>query len=113
MSGRGYKLNFNISYKRFSTVDYAVLYNALSICDWSSLHNERSLDAAVDRLNVAVTQATDLAVPCGYIKKHKYTAYFSGKLKAYIKRKNYFYRRYKTYKADCFYGNISFLPQIS
>jgi hypothetical protein len=27
-----------------------------------SLYNETSVDAAVDRLNVAITQATDLAV---------------------------------------------------
>jgi hypothetical protein len=45
-----------------------VLHNALSNYDWSSLHNEISVDAAVDRLNVAVTQAIDLAVPYGDIK---------------------------------------------
>jgi hypothetical protein len=37
-----------------------VLYNALSTYDWSSLNNETSVDAAVDRLNVPVTQAIDL-----------------------------------------------------
>jgi hypothetical protein len=36
-----------------------VLYNALSTCNWTSLYNETSVDAAVDKLNVAVTQATD------------------------------------------------------
>jgi hypothetical protein len=54
-----YKHNCNISYKRFSAGDYAVLYNALSNYDRSSLYNETSVDAAVDRLNVAVTQAID------------------------------------------------------
>jgi hypothetical protein len=54
------------------------------------------VNAAVDRLNVAVTQAIDLAVPRGHIKKHKYPAW----LKAYIKKKNYFYRRYKKYEVD-------------
>jgi hypothetical protein len=34
---RHYKQNFNISYKRFSTGDCAVLYNALSIYDCSLL----------------------------------------------------------------------------
>jgi hypothetical protein len=48
---RRYKQNFNISYKRSSAGDYAVLYNALS-----SLYKETSVDAEVDRLNVAVTQ---------------------------------------------------------
>jgi hypothetical protein len=78
-----------------------VLYNALSNYDWSSLYNKTSVDATVDRLNVAVTQAIDLAVPSGHINKHKYYAWFSGKLKAYIKR-NYFHRRYKKYKSACF-----------
>jgi hypothetical protein len=50
-----YKQTCNISYKRYSAEDYAVLYNALSIYDWSSLYNETSVEAAVDRLNVAVT----------------------------------------------------------
>jgi hypothetical protein len=54
---------------------------------WSSLYNETSVNAAVDRLNVAVIQAIDLAVPSGYIKAHKYSAWFCGKLNAYIKKK--------------------------
>jgi hypothetical protein len=40
-----------------------VLYVALAAYIWSSLYNEISDVAAVDRLNVAVTQAIDLAVP--------------------------------------------------
>jgi hypothetical protein len=35
--------------------------------------------AAVDRLNAAVTQAIDLAVLPGHIKKHKYLTWFSAK----------------------------------
>jgi hypothetical protein len=64
---RRFKQNCNISYKRHSAGNYAVLYNVLSNYDWSSLYNETSVDAAVDRLNVAVTQAIHLAVPSGYI----------------------------------------------
>jgi hypothetical protein len=56
-----------------------VLYNVLFTYDWSSLYNEISVDAAV-------TQAIDLAVPSGYIKKYKYPAWFSGKLQTYIKK---------------------------
>jgi hypothetical protein len=41
-----------------------VLYNALSNYDWTLLYNETSADAAVDRLNHAVTQAIDLAQSC-------------------------------------------------
>jgi hypothetical protein len=70
----------------------------LSIYGWSSLNNETSVDAAIDRLNVAVIHAIDLALPSGYIKKHKYPAWFSRKLKAYIKKNyEYFYRRYMKY----------------
>jgi hypothetical protein len=57
-----------------------VLYNALFTYDWSSLYNEISVNAATDRLNAAVTQAINLAVPSGYIKMYKYSAWFSGKL---------------------------------
>jgi hypothetical protein len=55
-----YKQNFNIPYKRFSSEDYSVLHTVLSTHYWSSLYNEISVDAAIDRLNVAVTQAIDL-----------------------------------------------------
>jgi hypothetical protein len=41
----------------------------------------------------------------GHIKNHKYPAWFSGKLNAYIKKKNNFRRRYQT---DCFYGKFLF-----
>jgi hypothetical protein len=44
-----------------------------------------SVDSAVDRVNVAVTQAIYFAVTSGYIQGHKCPAWFSGKLKAYIK----------------------------
>jgi hypothetical protein len=88
-----------------------VLYIAVSTYDWSSLYNETSVDAAVYRLNVAVTQAIDLAVPSGYIRKHKYPSWFSRKLKAYIK-KNYFYKRYKNYKAECFMTDFLFTVNL-
>jgi hypothetical protein len=78
---RCYKQHFNKSCKIYAG-NYAVLYNALSAYDSSSLYNETSFDATVDRIN---------AVPSEYIKKHTYPASFSGKLKDYIKS-NYFYR---------------------
>jgi hypothetical protein len=79
----------------------------LSNYDWSPLYHETSVDAAVVRLNVAVSQAIDLAIPSGYIKKHKNPAWFSKELKDCIK-KNYFYKRYKKYKADSFMTNFIF-----
>jgi hypothetical protein len=84
MPVRRYKQNVKKSYKRYSTWDYSVLYSALSTYHWSSRYNERSIYAAVDRLNVAVTQTIDFAVRYGYFKKYNYTAWFSGKCTAYI-----------------------------
>jgi hypothetical protein len=86
MPVRHYNQNFIISNYGFSAGDYAALYIILSTYDWSSLYNETSVDAAVDRLNVAVTQAVDSAVPSGYIKKHKYPAWISVKLIACIRK---------------------------
>jgi hypothetical protein len=54
-----------------------MLYNALSAFDCSSLYNEISVDAAVVRLNVAVTQVTLSGVPPGYTIKHEYPAWNS------------------------------------
>jgi hypothetical protein len=36
------------------------------------MYNDTTVDAAVDGLNITVTQARDLTLPSGYIKKHKY-----------------------------------------
>jgi hypothetical protein len=61
--------NCNTPYKRYSAGDYALLYNALFTYDWSALYIETSVDAAVDRLDVAVAQAIILAVPSGCVTK--------------------------------------------
>jgi hypothetical protein len=68
MPVRRFKQNFNIVYKILSAGDYAVVFNALSSYDWSSLYNETSDNAVVDRLNDPVTKSIDLAVPYGYVK---------------------------------------------
>jgi hypothetical protein len=57
----------------------------LSTHDWFALYEEASVDAAFERLHVALTQAIDLAVPSMHIKKHKCPPWFSGKLQFYIK----------------------------
>jgi hypothetical protein len=80
--------------------------------DWSALYNETSVDAAVDRLNTAVTQAINSAVPSGRITRHKYPIWFSGRLRAYVKKKNYYYRRYKKHKTDYFYDRFSFYRKL-
>jgi hypothetical protein len=57
-----------------------VLYRALSN-DWHSLYNKTSADAAVNRLNVALTQTIDLAVHSANIKKLNILLGFLAKLK--------------------------------
>jgi hypothetical protein len=56
----------NISCKRFSAWDFVDLYNAMFNYDWSSLYNVAPVNAAVNGLNIAVAQATDLVVPSGH-----------------------------------------------
>jgi hypothetical protein len=74
------KQTVNITFKRHSASDHLLLYVALSNYDLDPLYKETSVDAAVDRLNAAVTEAMDLAVPFGLIKRKKYPSWFSGKL---------------------------------
>jgi hypothetical protein len=45
-----------------------------------------SVDANIDRIKPAVTEAMDMAIPFGWIRKNKYPSWFSGKLKFCIKR---------------------------
>ena len=105
-------LNSVSAYRRFPAGDYELLYNTLLSYDWSSLLNVSSVDAAVDMLNDAVTHAINVAIPTGTISKHKYPVWFSGRLKAYIRKKNYFYRRYKKLKTDCLYENFSYYRKL-
>jgi hypothetical protein len=97
--------NFNTPHKIYSVGDYVLLYNTLLTYDWSALYNETSVDASVDRLNA---KAINLAAHSGCVTKHKYPIWFSGRVRSYIKKKNYFYIRYKKYKTDCFYDRFSF-----
>jgi hypothetical protein len=82
-SVQSFKQNFNISYKKFSASDYAVLYNALPTEDWPSCYNKTLVDTAIGKSNVTITNATDLAVCSGNSKKNKYSTWFSGKLKLF------------------------------
>jgi hypothetical protein len=94
MSVRLYEQNFHISCKRYFAGDYVVLCKSLSVYDWSSLYNEMSVNAAVNRLNVALTLALSSAVLSGNIIKHKYSIWFSGKLNFTLKN-NCFCRCYR------------------
>jgi hypothetical protein len=96
-----------ISFRKYSSGDYLMLYDTLSTYDWSSVYNETSVDAAVDRLTVAVTHAIAMSVPTGCTNRCKFPVWFSSELKSYIRKKNYFYRRCKKYKSNYFYDKFS------
>jgi hypothetical protein len=97
----------SISFRKYYSGDYLTLYNTLSTYDWSSVYNETSVDAAVDRLTVPVTHAIAMSVPTGYTNRCKFPVRFSSEFKSYIREKNYFYRRFKKYKSNYLYDKIS------
>jgi hypothetical protein len=55
--------------------------------DWAPLYKESSP-------NAAIPEVMDSAIPVLLMRKNKYPCQFSGKLKFYIKNKNYFYRQF-------------------
>jgi hypothetical protein len=67
------------------------------------VYEEISLDAAVDRLNDAVTQTIDSTTSFHCESEHGFRSLFSGKLEIYIKGQIYFYIRFKRNKSDYFY----------
>jgi hypothetical protein len=66
------------------------------------VYEKISLDAAVDRLNDAVTQTIDSTTPFHCESEHGSRS-FSSKLEIYIKGQIYFYIRFKKNKSDYFY----------
>jgi hypothetical protein len=73
MPVRCHKQSCNTSFKRYSTGDYAVLYNALSSYDFSFLYNEILIDATHNRLNITVMKVIVSAIPSNFklIRKNK------------------------------------------
>jgi hypothetical protein len=61
--------NFNFPFKIYSPRDYAELYNELTAYDWSSVYDGKSIDAAVDRLNIAATLAIDFYITSRSFKR--------------------------------------------
>jgi hypothetical protein len=96
------------SYRKYTSDDYALLYNILSNYDWSCVYGASSVDSAVASLSAAVQDAMDQAVPRGYVAKSKFPHWFSSSLKYCIRKKNYFYRRFKKHKYASIYNNFSF-----
>jgi hypothetical protein len=85
-----------------------LLYNTLTTYDWSSLYNETSVDSAVARLIVTVTQAILKAVRTVSLKKSKFPVWFSENIKYYIyKKKNKFFRCFKNCRFKYCYDKFS------
>jgi hypothetical protein len=84
--------NVVYSFCKFSSGDYALLYDTLSNFDWSGVYGTTS----VAPLNAAVQEAMDQAIPRGtIISNSKFAHSYSTTLKYHIRKKNYFYRRFK------------------
>jgi hypothetical protein len=99
--------NYIHSYSKLSSWDYALLYNILSICDWSCVYGTTSVDSAVACLNAAVQDAMEHAIPRGIINTNsKFLHWYSSSLKNFIRRKNYFYRRFKKRNPTAFTKNF-------
>jgi hypothetical protein len=63
--------------------------------------------AAVDGLNAAVHYAVDQPVPRGFIRKTKYPSWLSATFRYYIRKKNFFRKRFNEKNTDYFYNQFS------
>jgi hypothetical protein len=105
--------NYIHFYRKFSSGNYALLYNILSSFDWSSVYGTTTVDAAVTCLNTAVQDAMEIAIPRGIANPNlKYPHWYSSSLRYYIKKKNYYYRRFKKKKTDCLYEKFSYYRKL-
>jgi hypothetical protein len=86
---------------------YTLLYNLLSACDWSSVYETSSVDAAVASLNAAVRGAMEQAIRRDYSCKSKFSHCFSYTLRCYIAKKNYFHCRFEKKPSEYFYGRFA------
>jgi hypothetical protein len=65
-------LNSVFSYRIYSAGNYTLVYNILSMSDWSSVYETTSVDTAVANVNAAVHGAMEQAIPRGYRRKSKF-----------------------------------------
>ncbi|PNF43033.1 hypothetical protein B7P43_G08782 [Cryptotermes secundus] len=104
--------NCEYSYRKYIAGDYTLLYNILSNYDWSCVYDTSSVDAGAARLSAAVQDAMEQAIPRGFITKSKFPHWFSSSLRYYIRKKNYFYRRFKKHKSASLYDTFSFYRKL-
>jgi hypothetical protein len=71
------------------------------------------IDSAVACLNVAVIGATEQSIPSGIINSNlECPHWYSSSLRNYIKKKNYYYRRFNKKKSDCLYEQFTFYRKL-
>lgn len=70
----------NISFRKYSSGEYQMLYNTPCTYSWSPLYIETFVDAAVDRLTVPLTHVIEIAVPTGCFKRCRFPTCFSNNL---------------------------------
>jgi hypothetical protein len=79
--------------------------------DWSFMYSITSVEDAVTSLNTAVLNAIDQAIPHGFIRKSKFPHWSSSALRHNIRKKDYYYRRFKK-NSDYFYNKFSFYRKL-
>jgi hypothetical protein len=96
------------SYPKYSSGDYALLYNNLSTFDWSCVYGTTSFNSAVGCLNEAVQDVMENAIPRGIINTNsKFPHWYSSFLKYYIRKKIIFTVVSKK-TSDCLYQKFYF-----
>jgi hypothetical protein len=77
-------LNYGFSYRNFAAGNYTLLYNILSVCDWSGVYETASVGVAVASLsvlNATVQDAMEQAVPRSCTNKAKFPPCFCNTLR--------------------------------
>jgi hypothetical protein len=100
------------SYRKYASGDYSLLFSFLFNYDWSCVYSNNTVEAAVDSFTNVIPQAMDLALPQGLSKNSRFPHWFSRTLIYYIRKKNYFYRRYKKSKNEYHYNKFSHFQKL-
>jgi hypothetical protein len=93
-------MSYAHSYRKYASGDYSLLFRFLFNYDWSCVYSNNTVEAAVDRFTNVILQAMDLTIPQGLSRNSKFPHWFSRTLIYYIRKKDYFYRRYRKSKNE-------------
>jgi hypothetical protein len=87
-------------YRKYASGDYNLLFSFLFNYDWSCVYSNNTVEAAVGSFTNLILQAMDLAVPQGLSRNSRFPLWFSHTLIYYIRKKNYFCKRYQKSKNE-------------